>query len=131
MSLSDPIADMLNRLRNGQAAGAELVEMPSSRMKAEIARILKKEGYVRDYVVEGGEKKTLRVYLKYTQDRQAAIRGVRRESSPGLRRFVGSREIPRVLGGLGTTVISTSSGLMTGREAKSRNMGGEIICSVW
>lgn len=131
MSLSDPISDMLTRIRNAHGANLEIVEMPHSKMKAEIARLLKKEGFVKDYVVEGGTKKTLRVYLKYFGDRQAAIKGLRRESRPGLRRFVKAEEIPMVLGGLGITIMSTSSGLMTGKEARHKNMGGEVVCSVW
>lgn len=131
MSWSDPIADMLTRIRNAQRAGLEEVGMPSSRLKAEVARILKDEGYVADFEVEGDVKKTLRIELKYAADATPAIRAIRRESKPGLRRFCGWDEIPRVLGGLGTSVLSTSHGVMSGREARRRKIGGELICSIW
>ena len=131
MSWSDPIADMLTRIRNGQAAGHEIVEMPASNLKAAIAKVLKDEGYVEDYEVEGDAKRVLRVALKYNAEGKPVIRGLRRESSPGLRRFCGWKDVPRVLGGLGTAVISTSSGVMSGIEARRRKLGGEIICTVW
>lgn len=131
MSLSDPIADMLTRIRNAQGAGLEEIEMPGSRLKAEVARILKQEGYVSDFEIDGAVKKTLRIALKYTDDAEPVIRGVRRESTPGLRRFCGWKEIPRVLGGLGTSVVSTSQGVMSGREARRRKLGGELVCSIW
>ena len=131
MSWSDPIADMLTRVRNAQSAGLEIIEMPSSRMKSDIAKVLKEEGYVTDFEVEGDTKKILRVALKYNQDEKPVIRGIRRESKPGLRRFCGWKEVPRVLGGLGVAIISTSSGVMSGVEARRRKLGGEIICSVW
>jgi len=131
MSLSDPIADMLTRIRNAYRSSHEVVEMPGSRLKSEIARILKKEGYVTDYVVEGGTKRILRVYLKYTQDREPVIRGLRRQSRPGLRKYVGWSGIPLVLGGFGTVILSTPNGMMTGKEARKQKVGGEYICSVW
>ena len=131
MSLSDPIADMLTSIRNAQRVSLELVDVPYSKLKGEIARVLKKEGYVTDYVVEGGLKKTLRVYLRYTLEHEPIIKGIKRESKPGLRVHTSSSEIPRVLGGLGTAILSTSSGIMTGKEAKSQNVGGEVLCSVW
>ena len=131
MSWSDPIADMLTRIRNGQAAGLEIVEMPASNLKAAIVKVLKDEGYVSDYEVEGDVKKVLRIALKYNAERKPVIRGLRRESSPGLRRFCGWKEIPRVLGGLGTAVVSTSGGVMSGLEARRRKLGGEIVCTVW
>jgi len=131
MSWSDPIADMLTRIRNAQAAGHPLVEMPGSRMKAEIARILKAEGYVHDYELVGDVKKTLRIALKYTDDSAPVIRGLSRESKPGLRRYCGWQQVPRVLGGLGLSVISTSQGIMSGREARRRKLGGEYVCSIW
>lgn len=131
MSVSDPIADMLTSIRNGQAVGLETVELPHSKLKGEIARLLKREGYVTDYTVEGGVKKVLRVYLKYTRDHQPVIRGIRRVSSPGLRRYSGNRKMPRVLGGMGTMIVSTSQGIMTGKEARSRQVGGEVLCAVW
>ncbi len=131
MSWSDPIADMLTRVRNAQSAGLEIIEMPSSRLKSDIVKVLKEEGYVSDFEVEGDTKKILRVALKYNQDEKPVIRGIRRESKPGLRRFCGWKEVPRVLGGLGVAIISTSSGVMSGVEARRRKLGGEIICSVW
>ncbi len=131
MSWSDPIADMLTRIRNAQRAGLDVVEMPSSRLKTEIARILKDEGFVADLEVEGDLKKVLRLELKYTDDGEPVIRGIQRESKPGLRRFRGWKETPRVLGGLGVSVLSTSQGVMSGREARRRKLGGEYLCSIW
>lgn len=131
MSWSDPIADMLTRIRNGQIAGLEIIEMPASRLKSDIAKILKEEGYVTDYETEGDVKKVLRIALKYNAENKPVIRGIRRESKPGLRKFCGSKDVPRVLGGLGVAIISTSSGVMSGVEARRRKLGGEIICSVW
>ena len=132
MNLTDPIADMLTRIRNAFAAGLDTVEMSQSKLKVEIARILKKEGYIKDYVVEGGSKKKfLRIYLKYTEDREPVIRGIRRQSKPGLRLYSAARKMPRVMGGMGTVIVSTPAGLMTGKEAGKRGVGGEIICSVW
>jgi small subunit ribosomal protein S8 len=131
MSLSDPIADMLTRIRNAHGAEHDVVELPHSRLKEEIARVLKKEGYITDYVVEGRMPKNLRVYLKYTQDHEPAIRGLKRESKPALRKYVSNREVPRVLGGLGVAIVSTPAGVMTGREAKQKHVGGEVLCSVW
>ena len=132
MSWSDPIADMLTRIRNAQRAGLEDVSMPSSRLKAEVARIFKAEGYILDFKVEGDVKKSLVLELKYSDvDSTPAIRGLRRESKPGLRRFCGWKDIPRVLGGLGTSVLSTSQGVMSGREARRRKIGGELLCSIW
>ena len=132
MSWSDPIADMLTRNRNAQRAGLEDVTMPSSRLKAEVARIFKAEGYIVDFKIEGDVKKSLVIELKYSdEDATPAIRGLRRESKPGLRRFCGWKDIPRVLGGLGTSVLSTSQGVMSGREARRRKIGGELLCSIW
>lgn len=131
MSWSDPIADMLTRIRNAQKAKLEEVEMPASRLKAEIARILKEEGFVASFEVEEDAGKVLRIELKYTDDGEPVIRGIRRESKPGLRRFCGCKEIPRVLGGLGVSVLSTSRGVMSGREARRQKIGGELVCSVW
>jgi small subunit ribosomal protein S8 len=122
---------MLTRIRNGQAAGHEIVEMPSSNLKAAVAKVLKDEGYVEDFEVEGDQKKVLRVALKYNAEGKPVIRGIRRESAPGLRRFCGWKKIPRVLGGLGVAVISTSGGVMSGLEARRRKLGGEIVCTVW
>ncbi len=132
MSLSDPIADMLTRIRNAHMAEHEVVEMPHSRMKTEIARILKREGYVTDYVVEGGgTTKILRVYLKYTTDHDPAIRGMERVSKCGLRKYASSDELPRVLGGMGIAIMTTSAGIMTAKDARRQHIGGEVVCSVW
>lgn len=131
MSLSDPIADIIARIRNAHMAGHDVVEAPHSRLKGEICRILKREGYISDYVVEGGKKKVLRIYLKYSVNREPAIRGLKRESKCGLRKYAASDKLPRVVDGLGVAILSTSSGVMTAEEAKKRKVGGEILCSVW
>ncbi len=132
MSCSDPIADMLTRIRNACNAGLPAVEMGHSRLKAEIARLLKKEGYVAD-VAEATEdgKKILRVVLKYDYNEKPIIQQLQRVSKPGLRRYVAATAIPRVRGGLGTAVLSTSRGLMTDREARAARVGGEVLCQVW
>ena len=132
MSCSDPIADMLTRIRNASKAGLPATEMPHSRMKAEVARILKKEGYISD-VAEGDDegKKSLRVVLKYDYNEKPIIQQLRRVSKPGLRRYVAAADIPRVRGGLGTAVLSTSRGIMSYREARAAHVGGEVICQVW
>lgn len=132
MSCSDPIADMLTCIRNASKAGLPATEMSHSRMKAEIARILKKEGYITD-VAEGDDegKKSLRVVLKYDYEEKPIIQQLCRVSKPGLRRYVPAAEIPRVRGGLGTAVLSTSRGIMTDREARTAHVGGEVLCKVW
>ena len=127
----DPISDMLTRIRNGARALLPTVEMPHSKIKESIANILKKEGYVADVAVDGkGAKKTIKLKLKY-EGKKNVIEGLKRISSPGLRRYVGSTEIPRVRGGLGVAVVSTSEGLMTGTQAKKKNIGGELLCYIW
>jgi small subunit ribosomal protein S8 len=132
MSLSDPIADLLTRIRNANTAGHQSVELPRSNMKSEIAKLLKREGYIKDYTTEGqAGKKTLRLYLKYGRENDPVIRGLRRVSRPGLRRYVNASELPRVLGGLGVAIVSTSKGLMTDREARKAKVGGEVLCYVW
>ncbi len=131
MSWSDPIADMLTRIRNAQRAGLKTVDMPGSRLKADIARVLKAEGYIQDYVLTGEPRQALRITLKYTTVNEPVIRGLKRESRPGLRKFFRWAEIPRVLGGSGLAVISTSGGVMSGRNARSNRLGGELICTVW
>lgn len=131
MSYTDPIADMLTRVRNAQMAEHKAVEIPYSKIKEEIAKVLKREGYVRDYVVEGTFPKSLKVYLKYLQENEPMIKGIKRESKPGLRIYSPSDELPKVLGGLGIAILSTSSGIMTGKDAKQKNVGGEVLCSVW
>ena len=131
MSVSDPIADMLLRLRNAQKAGLHEVEMPGSRLKGEIARIFKQEGYIAGFTLAGDPKRVLLLTLKYAADGEPVIRGVSRISKPGLRRFAGYQDIPRVLNGLGAAVVSTSHGVMTGKEARQRKLGGEVICTIW
>ncbi len=131
MSLSDPLADMFTRVRNAQNVNHKTVTMPHSIMKGEIARVLKAEGFIKDYVVEGGVKKTLTVYMKYAQGGEPSIRGIDRRSKPGLRTYYGADEIPKTLGGLGVGILSTSSGIMTDKEARTKNIGGELLCSVW
>ncbi len=132
MTMTDPIADMLTRLRNASMAHHDQTSMPSSRMKAGVAEILKREGYIRDFRVEETKpQRTLHVALKYGPNRERTLSGLRRISKPGLRVYVKRDEIPRVLGGLGIAVISTSSGLMTDREARRQGRGGEVIAHVW
>jgi len=126
----DPISDMLTRIRNGGLALRPVVAVPHSRMKESIAHILKKEGYVADVAVEGKPMKTINIRLKY-QGKKTVIEGLRRISKPGLRHYVGATEIPHVLGGLGVAVISTSEGVMTGTQARKKNLGGEVLCYVW
>lgn len=132
MSLSDPIADMLTRIRNASSARLEIVKMPHSKMKSEIARVLKKEGFIADFVMEGhGGKKDLCVYLKYGSGQSPVIEGIRRISRPGLRRYVPASNLPRVVGGMGIAILSTSKGILTDREARSVKTGGEVLCYVW
>jgi small subunit ribosomal protein S8 len=127
----DPISDMLTRIRNANRALLPTVEIPHSKMKENIAHILKKEGYVADIAVEGKTaKKTLKLKLKY-QGKKGVIEDLRRISTPGLRHYVGATEIPRVLGGLGVAVVSTPEGVMTGVQARKKNLGGELLCYVW
>jgi len=127
----DPISDMLTRIRNGGRALLPAVEMPHSKIKESIANILKKEGYVADVVVDGkAAKKTIKLKLKY-EGKKNVIEGLKRISSPGLRRYVGSNDIPRVRGGLGVAVVSTSEGVMTGTQARKKNIGGELLCYIW
>jgi small subunit ribosomal protein S8 len=128
--MTDPISDMLTRIRNAHSALLPTVELPHSKMKESIAGILKKEGYITDVSVEGKQIKKLKLQLKY-QGRKGVIEGLRRVSSPGLRRYVGSTEIPRVRGGLGTSIVSTSRGVMSGTQARKDNLGGELLCYVW
>jgi small subunit ribosomal protein S8 len=126
----DPISDMLTRIRNASLALLPVVELPHSRIKESIANILKKEGYVADVVVEGKMPKTIKLRLKY-EGKKNVIEGLRRISKPGLRKYVGATEIPRVLGGMGVAMISTSEGVMTGVQARKKNLGGEVLCHVW
>ena len=126
----DPISDMLTRIRNGQRALMPSVEMPHSKIKESIAGILKREGYIQDFAVEGKIPKIMKLRLKY-QGKKSVIEGLRRISTPGLRRYVGSTDIPRVRGGMGVSVVSTSEGVMTGTQARKKNIGGELLCYVW
>ena len=128
--MNDPISDLLTRIRNANRALLPNVDIPHSKMKASIVGILKKEGYITDFAIEGKTAKTIKVKLKY-QGKKSVIEGLRRVSTPGLRRYVGSTEIPRVRGGLGVAVVSTSEGLMTGNQARKKNLGGELLCYVW
>lgn len=132
MTMTDPVADMLTRLRNANAARHDDLTMPSSKLKAGIAEILKQEGYIRDYVVEPTKPQaTLRIALNRTRRGKGALTDLKRVSRPGLRVYADKTEIPRVLGGLGIAVVSTSSGLMTDREARKRGIGGEVMAYVW
>jgi small subunit ribosomal protein S8 len=128
--MNDPISDMLARIRNANRALLPAVEMPHSRIKESIAGILKREGYIADFTVAGKLPKTIKLKLKY-QGKKSIIEGLRRISTPGLRRYVGATEIPRVRGGLGVAVVSTSEGLLTDLQARKKNIGGELICYVW
>ncbi|HEX6972432.1 MAG TPA: 30S ribosomal protein S8 [Limnochordia bacterium] len=132
MVMTDPIADMLTRIRNATLARHDSVDIPASRMKREIARVFKEEGFIRDYkVIDDGKQGIVRVYLKYTAQREKAITGIKRISKPGLRVYAKRDAIPRVLGGLGVAVLSTSHGVMSDRQARKEGVGGEVICYVW
>lgn len=128
--MTDPISDMLTRIRNAHQALLPTVELPHSKMKESIAGILRKEGYIAEVSVAGAPKKTLKLKLKY-QEKKSVIEGIKRVSSPGLRRYVGSTEIPRVRGGLGIAIVSTSQGVMSGTQARKSKLGGELLCYVW
>jgi len=130
MAVTDPIGDMLTRIRNGCKARLPEITMPSSSEKGAVAKVLKETGYVREFRVEGDGKKTLTLELKY-QGRTPVIEGIKRISSPSCRIYVGCREIPHVLGGLGLVVLSTSQGVISDRAARERNLGGEVLCYVW
>lgn len=130
--MTDPIADMLTRIRNGNHAKHESVDIPASNIKKELANILLSEGYIKGFdVIEDGKQGLIRVELKYTDDKGRVITGIKRISKPGLRVYVRQDEIPRVLGGLGIAVLSTSKGIQTGKNAKKQGVGGEVICYVW
>lgn len=130
---TDPIADMLTRIRNASRAKHPRVDLPSSKLKVEIARILKDEGYLASYKVvdDTKVKKTLRVYLRYTTDRRSVISNLKRVSRPGCRRYVGKTDIRPVVGGMGISILSTPRGLMTGQSARKEGVGGELLCEVW
>jgi small subunit ribosomal protein S8 len=132
MSQTDPIADFLTRVRNGLIADHDEVEMPASTFKAELARILREQGYIEDFAVEPARVgRVLRVRLKYREDRRPVITGLERISRPGRRRYVGAADVPKVLGGMGTAIVSTSRGVMTGHEARRARVGGELVAKVW
>jgi small subunit ribosomal protein S8 len=132
MSMTDPIADMLTRIRNGIQSHHDRVELPSSKLKVEIARILKSEGFISNYkLIEDKVQPLLRVYLKYSPDGEPVIHGIERISRPGRRVYRNKQEIPRVLGGLGLAIVSTSKGVMAGAEAVKNGIGGEVLCQVW
>jgi small subunit ribosomal protein S8 len=132
MPTTDPLADMLARIRNGLHANLDQVTIPASRIKLDLAKILKAEGYLQKYeMVDDKKQGMLRLTLRYGSRRASVIKGLKRISRPGLRIYVGRDEIPRVMGGMGTVVLSTSQGLMTGREARKRHVGGEVLCAVW
>jgi small subunit ribosomal protein S8 len=128
--MSDAISDMLTRIRNASRALLPDVVVPHSKLKESIAHVLKREGYIADVAVEGKLPKTIKLKLKYT-GRKCVIEGLRRASSPGLRRYVGSQKVPRVRGGLGTSILSTSEGILTGIQARKKNLGGELLCEIW
>jgi len=130
--VTDPVADMLTRVRNGIRARHPRVEMPSSKLKVELARILKDEGYIGNYkVAEEGKKKVLRINLRYDNDGLSVISALERVSKPGRRVYVGKDEVPKVLGGLGVAILTTPQGVMTGKAARRAGVGGELICNVW
>ncbi len=132
MSQTDPIADMLTRIRNSQAVHRDLVTLPSSKAKKALAQVLKSEGFISDYqTARDGIRETLRIRLKYDSDNQPAIRGIRRVSKPSLRVYVNKRELPRFYAGRGVAIVSTPQGLMTGQEAWRKGVGGELLCYTW
>ena len=132
MSMTDPISDFLTRLRNAAKAQHHDVRIPSSKLKREMARILKEQGYIEDYSTEEvSVGQVLRIRLKYTDARKPVISGLKRVSSPGRRTYVASKEIPKVFGGMGTTILSTSHGVMTGHDARREGIGGEVVAYVW
>jgi small subunit ribosomal protein S8 len=134
MSMTDPVADFLTRIRNGIHAAHETVDIPASKVKAELARILVEQGYIESFSivpVPGGAGEAISIKLKYTDDRRSAISGLVRVSRPGRRSYVDAKRIPKVLGGMGTAIVSTSHGMMTGHEARAAGIGGEVLAEVW
>ena len=132
MTMTDPIADMLTRIRNANVVKHETVDVPASNMKKELARILLEEGFVRGYdVIEDGKQGIIRIQLKYGQSGERVISGLKRISKPGMRVYASNHEVPKVLNGLGISVISTSKGILTDKQARKENVGGEVICYVW
>ncbi len=132
MVMTDPVADFLTRIRNGNMVMHETVEIPSSKTKVGIAAIMKEEGYIKDYeYIKDGKQGIIRIYLKYGPNKEKVITGIKRISKPGLRVYVKKDEVPKVLGGLGTAVISTSQGLMSDKKARKMRIGGEVLCYIW
>ncbi len=132
MTMTDPIADMLTRIRNGVSAKHDTVRMPSSKIKVAIAKVLKEEGFIRDFEIGAeGPRSMLKIDLSYTGRKDPVLSGIKRVSKPGLRVYVQKREIPRVLGGLGVAILSTPEGVMTGQNARQKSIGGEVLCYVW
>ncbi len=132
MSMTDPVADMLTRIRNALQARHSEIKLPSSTLKVEIARILKEEGYIKDYRVStGDDRPQLGLLLKYSADKKAIITSIKRVSKPGLRKYVNSQKVPRVLNGLGIAIVSTSRGVMTDKKARETGVGGEVLCTVY
>lgn len=132
MTMTDPIADMLTRIRNAVAARFDYVNIPASKMKVAIAKVLKEEGFIRDFeTFEEGPRRFLRIHLSYTENKEPILNGLKRVSRPGLRVYVQKREIPRVYNGLGIAVLSTPKGVMSGQKAWRQQMGGEVLCYVW
>ncbi len=132
MTVSDPIADMLTRIRNAVMVRHDLVLIPASRMKLSVARILREEGFISNYeVLKGKPHRVIKIHLKYSDKNQPVLSGLERVSKPGLRVYVGRKEIPRVCGGLGIAIVSTSKGVMTGQQAWRQGIGGELLCYVW
>ncbi len=130
--MTDPIADMLTRIRNANLAVHDKVDIPASRLKVEVAKVLRAEGYIKNFkLLEADKQGTLRIYLKYGSGNQRIISGLRRVSRPGLRVYAPARRVPRVMSGLGVAILSTSEGIMTGRAATDRGVGGEVLCYVW
>ena len=132
MSMTDPVADMLTRIRNANMAEKKSVNIPSSKMKNEVARLLKQEGFIKDFRVQKeGNSQVLELDLKYTVDRDPVIQGLKRISKPSCRRYTNAEEVPRVLGGIGVALLSTSAGVLTDKEARKHNIGGEVLCYIW
>ncbi len=132
MPTTDPIADMLTRIRNANTAVHDQVDIPASKLKEQIARVLKREGFIKDFqVIQTGVQGVIRIFLKYGPDRERVINGIKRVSRPGLRVYVGTEEIPRIFGGLGTVVMSTPKGVLTGKQARRMGIGGEVLAYVW
>lgn len=132
MAMTDPIADMLTRIRNANMNKQDKVDIPSSNLKMELARVLKEEGYIKNFkLLKDRKQGVVRVYLKYSQEESRVITGLKRVSKPGTRVYVSAEDIPRVMGGLGVAILSTSKGVMADNESRKRNIGGEVLCYIW